>query len=172
MDRIGERDQAVKAYAAAMDSAPAGDPQGVRARARLSQREAPDPIRARAYRLSLDGWRALERREIDRAERALGESLRLHDDPVTRYRMARASLARHDERAALLDLERVLASPPGDAPTFYANACVDAAEIHEKQGGRERALDLYDRATTIFGAAEATKQAGVTAAARLRAATR
>ena len=169
LDRIGAREQALTAYAAAIAAVPAGDPHGVRERARRAQREAPDATTARAYRLSLEGWRALERHDVERAERDLAAAIALRpEEPVTRYRLAQVRLAQRDTAAAQRELDRVLASPADHAPTIYARACVDAAQIREQQGERTMAIELYARAATIFGAADATRDAGSRAAARLR----
>ena len=53
-------------------------------------RHAPDPVAAEAYRLSIEGWRALQRGELPRADEALGRSAMLAPaDPATIYRVAR-----------------------------------------------------------------------------------
>lgn len=170
LDRMGERERALAAYAAAASAVPPGDPHGVRAAVRRAQRTPPPADVARAYRLSLAGWRALERRDLPAAERALRDALALRGhDPVTRYRAAQVWLARHDETAALRDLEFVIAAAPPEAPTFHARACLDAAQLLERRGDGARALVLYQRGASVFGAAEATKQAAARAAERLRA---
>ena len=103
----------------------------------------------------------------------MSESLALRDgDPVARYRLAQVRLAKRDEDAALRDLEQVIAAAPADAPTFHARACVDAALVLDRRGQRDRALALYDRAASIFGAASATKESAARAASRLRSANR
>jgi tetratricopeptide (TPR) repeat protein len=169
LDRMGDREGAAAAFTAAIAAAPAGDPQGVRAAARTAQRTPPDPRTARAHRLSIEGWRALEARDLPAAEAALRQSVALRaNDPVTRVRLARVLIARRDETAALRELEAALAMPPAVAPTYHARACAEAAAILERRGQRDRAIALYDRAAHVFGAAEATKQAAAQAAARLR----
>ena len=170
---MGAREEAVAAYSAAVAHVPAGDPHGVRAAVRDAQRTPPAVDAARAYRLSIEGWRAIERKDFVSAERALNESLSLRgSDPVTRYRHAQLRLARGDEAAALRELDVVIAAAPGDAPTFHARACLDAARVIERRGDRDRALALYDRAASVFGAADATRQAAARDATRLRGTTR
>ena len=172
LDRVGDRQEALSAFAAAASTVPAGDPQGVRAAARRAQQAPPPADTARAYRLSLAGWRALGRRDLPAAAGALRESLALRDDPVTRYRLARVWLATRDDDDAMRELERVIAAAPADAPTYHARACADAAHLLEQRGERARALALYQRAASVFGAAEETKQAAAAAVARLRGAPR
>ena len=72
-DRVGDRNRALTAYAAAATSAPAGDPQGVRSAAHQAQRApAPPAATTRAYRLSLDGLaRARTARRRRRGARAV-----------------------------------------------------------------------------------------------------
>ena len=52
---------AVAAYTASVALASDDDPLRIRERARTGLRQKPDARAAEAYRLSLDGWRALER---------------------------------------------------------------------------------------------------------------
>lgn len=130
---------------------------------RISQRLA-DP----AYRLSLEGWRALERGDLDQAGRALRESLALRPrDPVTRYRQARLLIARRDEAAALPILDALTRERTTTPSVFYANACVDAARIYLQRGDRTRAIELYATATGVFGADERTKETARREVARL-----
>lgn len=169
LDRTGERTAALAAYDAALASLPPGDPQDIRGAVRQAQRTAPPADTARAYRLSLAGWRALERRDVAGAESSLRQAIALRpQDAVIRYRLAQVWLAKRDDTAALRDLELVIAAWPADAPTFTARACLDAAQILERRQERGRALSMYDRAASVFGASQATKQAASRAAQRLR----
>ena len=168
LNRLGRTAEARAALEHTATVAPAGNPQGVRARARAALGAPPDQHAARAYALSLEGWRAFERRDLPSAAKALGASLEAREDPVARYRYGRVLRARGDAAAALAQYERVLAARPDAIPTFYAEACVEAAAILEARGQPARALELYERATYVFGAAAAAREAGAREAARLR----
>ncbi len=87
LDRLGQRDDAVRAYRAAIDASPAGDPLRTAVHARTGLRVTPDAVTARAYRLSVDGWRAFERGQFGDAGRALSQALSLRPgDQVARVR--------------------------------------------------------------------------------------
>jgi tetratricopeptide (TPR) repeat protein len=173
LDRLGLRPQAVAAYRAAIAEAPAGDPlkSAARARARLSA--DPDAAVANAYRLSLEGWRALERGALGEASHAIAESLALRpDDPVTQYRHAKLLLAQKQDEEALVVFAAIHKRHEETPPTFYTRACVDAARVHERLGSRQIALDLYRSATTVFGGDRRAKDAARQQVSRLTAATR
>jgi tetratricopeptide (TPR) repeat protein len=168
LDRVGRASESRAALERALASAPPGDPHGVRARARATLRAPTPPQTARAYALSLEGWRAFEGGELAAAARALDASLAAREDPVARYRRGRVLRARGQAAAALADYERVLAARADALPTFYAAACVEAGAILEAAGDRARALELYARASGVFGAAASTRERGAREAARLR----
>ena len=64
------------------------------------------PTRADAYRLSLEGFRKLERSDLAGAEAALTRSIALDpDDPVARYRYGRVLQARRQDAPALAQFE-------------------------------------------------------------------
>ena len=99
LDRIGRRGEAVAAYRAVLATSPARHSGNVTERARAGIRQSPHPEQALAYRLSLEGWRALERGGLTEAARALSESLALRPaDQVTRYRQARLLEAQQHRR--------------------------------------------------------------------------
>jgi predicted Zn-dependent protease len=105
-----------------------------------------------AYRLSIDGWRALERDALEEAEPALARALMLApDDPVTRYRYARLLDRRGQAARAQEEMESVMnASPP--APAFIRSAAIVAvARAIEAAGDRVRALPLYQQAIAVSG---------------------
>jgi tetratricopeptide (TPR) repeat protein len=169
-DRMGQRAAAIAAYQAAIAAAPADDPDGVRGAARERLRRAPDPKAAEAYRLSIEGWRALQRGELARAEEALTRSAALAPaDPVTAYRVARLRVAQHRTGDALESLERLLASRPVAPPAILGAACLDAARLHEQAGDRSEAVELYLRASRVRGADAQTRRAAAQSLTRLRA---
>ena len=168
LDRLGHADDAATEYRAALAAAPPGDPMKIADRARAGVRNRTPAADASAYRLSIEGWRALQRGAMDESARALAQSLALRpDDPVTRYRQAQLLLARKDEAAALTALETVIHARASAPPTIYASACVDAARLHEQRGSRARAIELYGIARTVFGADQRTKDAARRAFTRL-----
>jgi tetratricopeptide (TPR) repeat protein len=168
LDRMGARSEAMAAYRAALALTPSNDPLDIVVRARAGLREGPSVPTSQAYRLSLEGWRALERGDLAAAERAIDRSLALRpDDPVARYRQARLLEAQRDETRALAVLEALAGARATTPPTIYADACVDAARLHEQRGATDRAIELYRDARTVFGADTRTREAAERALARL-----
>ena len=172
LDRLGYRAAALEEYQRALDGAMAvtgaGDPLKIGQRARAGIRTTPDATSATAYRLSIDGWRAFERGAISDADRTLRESLRLRpDDTVAKYRHARVLVALKNDSAALARLEQVVSARDATPPTVYADACIEAARLHEQAGAPSRALELYTNARGVFGADERTKALAQRAMTRL-----
>ena len=170
LDRLGLRPEATSAYRAAIAGAPPGDPLKIASRARASLSAVPDATTAKAYRLSLEGLRALERGALGDAARAITRSLALRpDDPVTQYRHAKLLLAEKQDEEALVVLATIHKRHEETPPTFYTLACVDAARVHERLGSRQIALDLYRAATTVFGGDRRAKDAARQDVSRLAA---
>ena len=65
-------------------------------------------------------------------------------------------------------LEALVRERATTPPTIYAEACVDAARLHEQRGAPDRAIELYRNARTVFGADQRTKDAAAGALARLQ----
>ena len=165
LDRLGETDTAIDHLRALLAGPDA--PAGARAIARRQLDVALDRMKAPAYRLSIEGWRALERGDTAAATQALDRSLALAaDDQVTRYRKARLLLALRSERAAIEALEAVIASPR-TPPHIYAAACLDAAQAHERQGTIARAVELYELTVAAFGVDPRARSTAERALARL-----
>ena len=151
-DRLGERDLAVAAYTAAVTLAPTDDPLQIREHARAGLRQKPDTQRADAYRLSLEGWRALDRGAREDAERLLARAVMLAPgDGVARYRYARALEAGGDRAGARDQLEQVMAARPMAPAIVLANAYVDYAQPLEEAGDRARATAMYRDAAQMIG---------------------
>ena len=167
-DRLGDRAAALDAYRAAMAAAPPDDPHHVRTEAGRHMRRAPDPKRAAAYRLSLEGWRHLEENDLPEAEAALERSLALHgSDPVARYRFGRVLQARKIDAAALAQFEHAIrGGAAGPAPILGASY-LEAARVCERLGRPDHALAYYRTASTLFGAAADTRAAAMRAVTRL-----
>jgi len=152
-DRLGEREQAIAEYRAALAAAPPDEavPQ-LRSRARAGLRQAPDKRRADAYRLSLDGWRALERGDAELAEASLTRAIEvLPDDMVARYRYARALDASGQHDRARREIETIVDARSVPA-IVRASALVERAQTLERAGDRARALAMYEDAAKIVGA--------------------
>jgi tetratricopeptide (TPR) repeat protein len=151
-DRLGERDLAVAAFAASEALAPDDDPMRIRERARAGLRQKPDARGALAYRLSLDGWRALERGALEDARRLLSRAVMLApEDPVARYRYARALDAEGDPANARAQLEKVIAARPIPPAVVLADAYVSFAQLLERAGERARAIAMYREAARLEG---------------------
>ena len=167
LDRLGRRTEAVSAYQSARAAAPTPDPLKIAERATVGLRRAPNTATSTAYRLSLEGWRALERDELPTAARALSQALALRpNDLVTKFRQGRLLRAQHREADALVLFEAVGGTNPSP-PTIQAEALVDAAQLRERMGERQRATELYRFARAVFGADQRTIEEAQRALVRL-----
>jgi hypothetical protein len=167
-DRLGARPAAVTAYRAAIAAVPPLDPDDVRSQATERIRRAPDARRAEAYRLSLDGWRRLERGDLPAATAALERSIAIHgEDPVSHYRLGRVLQARRDDAAALARYQETIRLGRACPAPVLGNAHLEAARLHERLGDRDEALSAYRIAATLFGASADTHAAAARALARL-----
>jgi tetratricopeptide (TPR) repeat protein len=169
-DRLGHHDAAIAAYRLAVESSPTPDPQNLRQRAGDRLRHTPDPIRAEAYRLSLEGVRKLEKNDLAGAESLLARSLVLDPkDPVARYRYGRALQAKRDDAAALDAFEAAIRAANECPPPIVASAYLESARLHERLGHKQQAIDYYRAAGTWFGGGADTRAAANRALSRLRA---
>ena len=167
LDRLFETDAAIEQLRAVIAQNPPA-PFGAVAQAQRQLKQAVDRMSDPAYRLSIEGWRALERGDLASAARALTQSLALKPgDPVTRYRHAQLLLAQKNDAEALAELEALINARSTTPPTIYASACVDAARLYERQRASARAIELYRIARGVFGADQRTKDAADRALARL-----
>jgi tetratricopeptide (TPR) repeat protein len=170
-DRMGRRDLASAAYRSAIASVPEGDPLGITAQAQQALRRSPDQMSGEAYRLSLEGWRAVQRHDLEHADALFTRALQLRpNDPVTHYRVGHVRALRNEETAALAAFERAIAQRGSCPPTVLASALLEAGRLHEHAGRRERAADMYRRASTVFGASADTRTSARRALARVTAA--
>jgi hypothetical protein len=169
-DRLGHRDAAVAAYRLAMTTAPSPDPDGIRSTAEDAVDDAPDPARAEAYRLSLEGIRKLDASDVEGGEADLARSVKLDPrDGVARYRHGRALEAMRSDAAALAEFERAIALAARMPPSIAASAHLEAARLDERLGRRDEAIRLYRAASTWFGGGAETRAAAARALTRLRA---
>ena len=167
-DRLGARAAAVSAYKSAIAMVPPLDPHNVRAEASARLRHAPDPRHAEAFRLSLDGWRRLERNDLPGATTALERALTLDPhNPVAHYRLGRVLQARREDAAALAQFDLAIRNGRTCPAPILGNAHLEAARLHERLGHTDDALSGYRIASTLFGAAADTRAAATRALARL-----
>jgi tetratricopeptide (TPR) repeat protein len=167
-DRMGQRDLASAAYRSAIASAPPGDPLGIASQANQALRRPPNEMAGEAYRLSLEGWRAIERNDLDHADVLFTRSLQLRgNDPVTHYRVGRLHLARGEEQAALSAFDRAIALRSTCPATVLASSFLEAGRLHERSGRRARAAEMYRSASAVFGASATTRMSARRALARV-----
>jgi tetratricopeptide (TPR) repeat protein len=169
-DRIGSRQDAERVYREVIASPPPRDPAGVALRGRRALARPPDAMKARAYGLSLDAWRPFQRggppaAAEDGLERALAMD---PQNTIARYRYGRVLMARHQDALALAQLDTVLRAPSLVPPTMLAEAALAAATLHEQAHDRARAIDLYRRAASVFGASAQTRSSAQRALSKLQ----
>ena len=170
-DRLGHHDAAVAAYRLAIAASPAHDPQAIRQRAADRMKHTPDPARAEAYRLALEGFRKFEKADLAGAESLLARSIRLDaKDGVARYRYGRVLQAKNDDRAALASFEAAIHAARDCPPPIVAAAYFEAARLHERLARKAQAIDYYRAASGLFGGGADTRAAADRALVRLRAA--
>lgn len=167
LDDLFETDAAIPHLRAVIDATPASPPAAVTDAQRQLAR-AQTRLLTPAYRLSIEGWRSLERGDLTEAARALTRALTLRpDDPVTIYRYARLLFAQKQDDAALVALASIHKRQPSTPPTIYLLACVDAARVKEQQGDIRTAIELYRSAMTVSGGDQRVKQDAQLQLARL-----
>jgi tetratricopeptide (TPR) repeat protein len=168
-DRMNERDEAMEAYRQAASSVPARDPYNVRRDAAERLRKVPNAKHAEAFRLSLDGWRKLEQKNVAAAAASLERAIALNPrDPVARYRYGRVLIARREPEAALVELELAIRDARQCPAPILGLAYLEAAQLHERAGRKPQALAAYHAASTLFGASDDTHRLAARAIARLQ----
>ena len=176
-DRVNARADAVAAYRTAWRLAPSrpvststssGEHVNIRREAAAGLDRAPNAQRAEAFRLSLEGWRALERKDVPAAAAALGRAIVLNPrDPVARYRYGRVLQARGDDRGALAELSLTIEAARLAPAPVVGETYLETARIHERGGRRDEAIAAYQMASNLFGAGDETHRAAARALARL-----
>jgi tetratricopeptide (TPR) repeat protein len=168
-DRLNARAEAMAAYRSASLAAPPGDPLNIRRQATERLRKTPNARHAEAFRLSLDGWRELEQKDVPAAVDALERAIAINPrDPVARYRYGRALQADRDEVGALAQFELTIRDARTAPAPLVGDAYLEAARIHERAGRRDDAIGAYRAAATLFGAAESTHVTASRALTRLQ----
>lgn len=171
-DRLNARREATAFYRQAGLAAPDEDLHDVRRQAADKLRRAPNARHTEAFRLSLEGWRQLERKDVAAATVSLAQAIALNErDPIARYRYARALLAGRNAAGARLQLDTAIRLAADNdrvcPPVILGSIYLDAAQVYERDGERERALATYRLASTLFGASAETQRLAARAAARL-----
>jgi hypothetical protein len=169
-DRMGHHDAAVAAYRLAIATAPNPDAHGIRQHATDRMKRTPDPVRSEAYRLSLEGFRKLEKADVAGAESLLARSVALDPkDAVARYRYGRVLQAKREDAEALRAFDATIRAARDCPAPIVAAAYLEAARLHERSARTAEAIDHYRIASTLFGGGADTRAAANRALARLRA---
>jgi tetratricopeptide (TPR) repeat protein len=174
-DRIGLRADAERIYREVLATPPANDDHDVAGRARRGLQHRTDPTKARAYKLSLDGWRLFERGgSTTNATLMLEEAIGLDpQNAIARYRYGRLLMAQHQNPEALAQLElaakaAISTGSAGSAPpTVVADAALAAGRLREIAQDRPSAMAHYRHAAEVFGASADTRNAARRALTRL-----
>jgi tetratricopeptide (TPR) repeat protein len=133
---------------------------------RLSR--TPNAHHAEAFRLSLEGWRALEQKDVPAAAAALERALALNPrDPVARYRYGRVLQAGRDDSGALAQFALTIRDARLAPAPLVGETYLETGRIEERAGRREQAIAAYQTAANLFGAGEETHRAATRALARL-----
>jgi tetratricopeptide (TPR) repeat protein len=167
-DRLNARNDAMAAYRSAVDATPPDDRHNIRRDAAERLRKTPNAAQAEAYRLSLDGWRSLEQKDLSVAKLALERSVALNPrDPIARYRLGRVLDARREHDEARREFEASLRELRACPPPLLGRVYLALAQTHERLGAREAAISAYRTASTLFGAGDDTHRAAARALTRL-----
>jgi hypothetical protein len=169
-DRLGQRADAERLYREVLATPMVPDDHDIAGRARRGLQRRTDATKARAYKLSIDGWRLFERGgPTVNATLLLEEAIGL--DPqsaVARYRYGRVLMAQHQNADALAQMEAVAGTTNAAAPpTIVADAALAAGRLREIGQDRTAALAHYRQAATVFGASADTRNAARRAITRL-----
>jgi tetratricopeptide (TPR) repeat protein len=176
-DRLNARAQAVAAYRAAARLAPSrpvsiatssGERLNIRREASERLSRPPNARHAEAFRLSLEGWRALERKDVSEAAAALEQAIALNPrDPVARYRYGRVLEAQRDDSGALTQFALTIREARLAPAPLVGETYLETGRIEERAGRRDEAIAAYQSAATLFGAGDETHRAAARALARL-----
>jgi tetratricopeptide (TPR) repeat protein len=171
-ERLGARQNAVVSYRSALEFARR---EGLSELADAAREAIRSPggqgASAEAYRLSLQGWRHVQRGALDAAGPLLTRARAIdQSDLVVEFRYAKLLSARGESDSALASFERVIRASPSAPPTFRADAFLEAGRIHEAQKRFPAAAEMYRSATRIIGASAHTRDAAHRSLARVQAA--
>jgi tetratricopeptide (TPR) repeat protein len=152
-DRLGDRERTQVEYNLASSAAPPDDPHRVRSLVRERAARPTGEREAEAYRLSIEGWRLIERGRLDEAEAALDRSVELQPrDPVTRFRRGMLYRAQQLDARAIEEFQETIAARPKAPPSILASAYLEAGRLHDRAGDHARAIEMYASAARVHGA--------------------
>jgi tetratricopeptide (TPR) repeat protein len=169
-DRLGLRADADRLYREVLATPVVPDEHDLAGRARRGLQRRTDATTARAYKLSLDGWRLFERGgSATNATLMLEEAIGLDpQNAIARYRYGRVLMAQRQNTEALAQLESAANSnSPATPPTIIADAALAAGRLREIAQDRTAALAHYRHAADLFGASTDTRNAARRAITRL-----
>ena len=167
-DRLNARSEAIAAYRSAVESAPLDDQHNVRRDAAERLRKAPNAAHGEAFRLSLEGLRKLEQKDLTAAGSALERSIALNPrDPIAHYRLGRVLDARREHDGAQREFETAVRDARACPPVILGRAYLALAQTHERLGARDAAIAAYRSAAALFGAGDDTHRTAARALARL-----
>lgn len=170
LQRLGRTADSRDAFDQALTRTPSDDPFKVREQVHAARRVTVDATTAEAYRLSLAGLRAYERKAFAEAENAFVKALALRpSEAVSRYRYGLVLKARGQDARARQQWELVAGAGATTPAPVFAEACVALAAAIENGGDGPRALALYQQAARTFGAFADTRALAARNAARLQA---
>jgi tetratricopeptide (TPR) repeat protein len=168
-DRLNSRAEAVAAYREASLAAPEGDRHNIRREAAERLRKTPNARHAEAFRLSLEGWRKLDEKDVPAAASALERAISLNPrDPVARYRYGRILGERGEYAAALRQFEHAIREARLCPAPILGAVYLEAGQLYERAGQQTQASSAYRLASTLFGAADETHRLAARALARLQ----
>ena len=104
----------------------------------------PNARHAEAFRLSLEGWRELEQKDVPAAAAALERAIALNPrDPVARYRYGRVLQAGRDDAGALAQFALTIRDARLAPAPLVGETYLEVARLHERAGRREQAIAAY-----------------------------
>jgi tetratricopeptide (TPR) repeat protein len=152
LDRLGDRHGAEAAWRAAIAAASIADKDDIVDQAQLALRRGSDVRHGAAYRKSLQGWRALDRGDVELAEQTLADAAaQAPDDWMIRARLGRARALHGETDAAMADFDRVIAARPQVPGVALSAAYLWSGELLEQRGQHGAAAQRYRSATRVFG---------------------
>ncbi len=168
LERLGRTDEARLALRTALAALPPGDPDEIGDQARAALRRSPAGRQGEAYRLSLQGWRALETGAAEPALRLLEQAATLAPaDGMIRARLGRAYATHNDSEAALRELNRVIAARATVSPIALGSAYLWSGDVFRGRGDLHAAAERYREAARVFGTDARIARAASRALARL-----
>ena len=169
-DRMGARAQAVTAYQAALAARRRPTTRTrCAAKARDGLRRAPDARAAEAYRLSIEGLRHLQRARTGAGGRHAGAGRRRSRPPIPSRSTARRGCCSRGGVTRTRSPRSNGSSPcaPSRRRRSSPRRATTPRACSKQAGQRERAIEMYRRASRVRGAEAAVRDASMKALERL-----